>query len=173
MLIHELQHDYLLWQWAACCPRGEAEHSRATRADACVWSNAPWSVWSADPLTIAVGMALCVTDVNLSQCLCVCVSVRERERGRGSSSLPLPVKDTCGYWIRRFWIIDKWLCSCSNELAVYYKHEEQPTAVNYCSLFSQCQYPVFSRVCIYAYFIKAMFYWCASLVCGLLFFYNN
>lgn len=86
------------------------------------------------------------------------VWVLERERSRESLSLPLPVKDTCRCWIQKLWIIDKWLCSCSNELAVYYKQQEQPTAVNYCSSFSQCQYPAFSSVCIYAYFIKAMFY---------------
>lgn len=55
-------------------------HSTATRVVACICSNAPWSVWSADPLTIEMGMAMCVTDVHLSHCVFVCLRQQKRDR---------------------------------------------------------------------------------------------
>lgn len=47
-----------------------------------------------------MGMALCVTDVNLSHCMCVhvCVTKSKRERekeGQRVGYLPLPVEDRC------------------------------------------------------------------------------
>lgn len=128
-----------LWQQPAPCSPGAAEHRTATWLDACIWSNAPRSVWSADPLTAAMGTTVCVTDENLSHCVCMHVHVRGTERIHIYLCHLTTHADAV-------WIIDKWLCCCSNELALYFKQWDHPNAVNHCSSFSQCQYPAFSAV---------------------------
>lgn len=100
-----------------------------------------------------MGMALCVTDVDLSHCVCVYVWERGWESGRVSIYLCQLRTDANAAWIRLLWIIDK--CSSSNELAFYYKQRDWSVAVNHWSSISQSQYLAFSSVCIYAYFIKS------------------
>ena len=109
------------------------------------------------------------------RCEFVTLYVCERTRDREGVCIYLCQLNRCSYaaWMQWVWIIDKWLCSCSNELALSHKQWDQSTAVKHWSSFSQCQYPAFNSVCIYAYFIKAMFYWCTALVCGLFFLKNN